>query len=66
MPSAAAVPITVAITDESTARIREFLRAVKVSGELNSSLYHLKLKPVKTAVLFSALNEKNTSVRIGM
>ena len=66
MPSAAAVPIIVEMSDERTASMRVFLRAVNVSGELNSSLYHLKLKPVKSAVLFDSLNEKRISVRIGI
>ena len=65
MPSAAAVPTTVAIREDRTARIRVLRSAVKVSVELKSSLYHLKLKPVKTAVLLDSLKEKNIRVRHG-
>jgi hypothetical protein len=66
IPSAAAVPITVESKEEDTASISVFLRAVKVSGELKSSLYHLKLKPVNTAVLLASLNEKNIRVMMGI
>jgi hypothetical protein len=51
---------------ESTARIKEFLRAIKVSAEPNSSAYHSRLKPVKEAVLFDELNENRMSVSIGI
>ena len=51
---------------EDIARMRVFLNAVKVSGELKSSLYHLRLNSPKTAVEFSELKEKNISVSIGM
>ena len=66
IPSAAAVPIIVAMRADKTAKISVFLSASKVSGELNSSIYHLKLKPSNTAVLFAELNEKKIRVTIGI
>ena len=66
MPSAAAVPITVAIREEETARITVFLSAIQASSDLKSSTYHLKLKPENYAVLADALNEKSITVRIGI
>ena len=66
MPSAAAVPITVARSEDESASKREFRSATHVSGDLNSSAYHIRLKPVKFAVLLDALNEKSISVKIGM
>jgi hypothetical protein len=66
MPYAAAVPINVASREEEIASKRELRSDAQVSGDLNSSVYHIRLKPVKFAVLLDALNEKRISVRIGM
>jgi hypothetical protein len=66
MPSAAAVPMTVEISDDSIASMRVLRSAVNASGELKSSTYHFRLNPVKTAVLLELLNEKNISVNIGI
>ena len=65
MPTAAAVPIAVASIDELTARIRVFIKELIVSSFANNSRYHLSEKPVKTAMLFDSLNEKNMRTIIG-
>ena len=65
MPTAAAVPSTVAITAESTARIRVFLTAVTVSLDENSSRYQRRENPENTDVLLDSLKEKNTITRSG-
>ena len=58
--------MTVAMIEESAARISELRRASKASGELKSSIYQRRLIPSKFAVLFAELKEKSMSVRIGI
>jgi hypothetical protein len=65
IPSAANVPITVDISEESTARISVFISAVLAVSSKNSSLYHLSENPLKTARLCPSLNEKNIMITIG-
>ena len=66
IPSAAAVPITVARRAERIARTRVLRRAVNASGDEKSSAYHFKVKPVNTEVLSDLLKEKSISVSIGI
>jgi hypothetical protein len=65
IPTALSVPNNVAITDESTARIRVFLRASMVELSFKSSAYHLKENPPKTEVLLAELKEKTIITAIG-
>ena len=65
MPTAAAVPMMVEITDAHTARISVFFSAPSVSLSRNSSRYHLKEKSEKTDRLFASLNENTSKIAIG-
>ena len=57
--------IIVAIADEATARMSEFLSALRISPFLKSSTYHLKENPLKDDVLEPELKEKKMRVAIG-
>jgi hypothetical protein len=65
MPTAATVPRTVAIAEESTANIKVFLRAFIMSLLENLSTYLLREKPSKTEVLLPELTENRTIIRRG-
>ncbi len=65
IPTAAAVPITIEITEETTAKTSVFLNAARVVVSLNSSPYHLSEKPVITLVLADALNESTIITSMG-
>jgi hypothetical protein len=65
MLTAAAEPITVAISDDSTAIAMVLYSALIMLGSLKSSIYQLKVKPLHTALDFDALNEKTIKIIIG-
>ena len=65
IPTAAAVPRTVDMTDAESARMRVFLRDPRVSESLKSSLYQNREGSEKTERLFEPLNENTRSISIG-
>ena len=66
IPIAAAVPIIVANREEIRAIMIVLKRAERIASLWNSFWYHCKLKPVKYALDFEALNEKTISTSMGM
>ena len=54
MPTAAAVPMTVAMSEALTARISVLRTAFSVSPSRNSSRYHLREKPENTERLLAS------------
>ncbi len=65
MPTAAAVPMAVAITEEEQARIRVFFRDSRVSPSRNSSRYHFSEKPENTDRLLVSLKENRSRMAMG-
>ena len=65
MPTAAAVPITVAMTAEEQARMRVFFSDRRVSPSRKSSRYHFREKPEKTERLLASLKEKTRRMMMG-
>ena len=65
IPTAARVPITVAVIAEVTARMSVFVKAFIVALSLKSSTYHFVENPCITLVLFVPLNESTMSIIIG-
>ena len=64
-PTAAAVPMTVAITEADTATTRVFWTDFRVSLSRKSSAYHLRLKPEKTDRLLASLKENTSRMTMG-
>ena len=65
MPTAAAVPMTVEMTEAETARISVLPTALSVSESRKSSRYHLREKPEKTERLLASLKEKTSRIAMG-
>ena len=65
MPTAAAVPMAVDTTAAQSARMRVFLRELRVTLSLNSSAYHLREAPSMTERLFAPLKENTMSMAMG-
>ena len=64
-PRAAKVPISVAMVEERTARISEFLSAVNASSSAKSSSYQTNENPLNSLRLPASLKEKIISTAIG-
>ena len=65
IPTQAAVPIMVAIKEETKAIISVVYNASIISLFWNNSIYHLKVKPPHFARVLLALKESTISVAIG-
>ena len=65
MPTAAAVPMTVAMSEALTARISVLRTAFSVSPSRNSSRYHLREKPENTERLLASLKENTSRMAMG-
>jgi hypothetical protein len=65
MPIAAAVPMIAARTDDISASIIVFLKAVIINSFRNSLSYHSSVNPAHTDLLLDALNENTISINIG-
>ncbi len=59
------MPITVAITEESSAISSVFPSAFKISSFCISRVYHLKVKPPHLALVLLELKESTISVAMG-
>ena len=64
--SAANVPITVAIIEETKARISELKKAVKIVLSWKSSINHFSVNPLKTVLDFVLLHAKAITTKIGV
>ena len=65
IPSAASVPMVVAIKDELTAKISEFFKAVNASSSSKSSLYQSSVNSLKLLRFPDSLNENRMTTKIG-
>lgn len=63
---AANVPITVAIIEETEAKINELKKAVKIVLSLKSSTNHFSVNPLKTVLDFVLLHAKAITTKIGV
>jgi hypothetical protein len=66
MPTAAIVPMMVAITDDISAIISVFISADMRKSFWNNCLYQSSVKPAHTDLLLDALNENTISIKIGV
>jgi hypothetical protein len=66
MPIAAAVPISVAVTDDANAIMSVFLKAEISKSFWTKRIYQSNVNPAHTDRLFDALNENMINMNIGI